>query len=574
VAVPVFREGRADGWSDFNDLHQAKGLAAVKEAIEAALGAENAKAATNEETPPPESEGACISRLAGLSAVEYERIRAEEAKRLGMRASVLDKIVAKERKDAQAEGIGFDDVKPWPRPVAGEELLSDIAATIARFIVCKPETTHAAALWVAMSWLIDTVETAALAVITAPEKRCGKSQLLTVLGKLSRRPMVASNISPAALFRVIDAWQPTLMIDEADAFMRDNEELRGIINSGHKRDSAYVVRTVGEDFTPKQFSTWGAKAIAGIGHLADTLMDRAIILDLRRKLPHETVERLRYAEPGLFNTLAAKLARWTEDNREAVRRARPVLPAQLNDRAQDNWEPLLAIADVAGGIWPEQARRAALAISTGSEGDDLTIGAELLADIREVFGAKRIEHIGTAELIEALCADDEKPWATYNRGKPVTPRQIGKRLKEYDITSKNIRIGYGIIKGFEKSQFQDAFMRYLSPSDFCRYAATFSKKPSNEADSSVADSQNASATKSPISATPLHSGVAEKCSGVADKIECSGMPNASATLKPAPLLNCSGVADKKGGVEDEERALEEALAEALDERGFSNSTAD
>ena len=306
---------------------------------------------------------------------------------------------------------------------------------------------QAAALWAAMTWLVDDVDTAALAVITAPEKRCGKSQLLTVLGKLSRRPMVASNISPAALFRVIDAWQPTLMIDEADAFMRENEELRGI--SGHKRDSAYVVRTVGEDFTPKQFSTWGAKAIAGIGHLADTLMDRAIVLDLRRKLPHENVERLRHAEPGLFDSLASRLCRFVNDNREAVRRARPDLPAQLNDRAQDNWEPLLAIADVAGSVWPKLARHAALVISGGEDDEHLTIGTELLADIKEIFESKRTERISSKELIEALCSDDEKPWATYNRGKGISPRQVSKRLMGYGISSKNIRIGYEISKGFE-----------------------------------------------------------------------------------------------------------------------------
>jgi putative DNA primase/helicase len=413
-----------------------------------------------------------------------------------MRASVLDKIVAKERQRAEADkGIGFDEVDPWPEAVAGDGLLSDLAATIARFIVCKPETIHAATLWLVMTWLIDEVDTAPLAVITAPEKRCGKSQLLTIMGRLSRRPVVASNISPVALFRVIDAWQPTLMIDEADAFMRENEELRGIINSGHKRDSAYVVRAVGEDFVPKQFSTWGAKAIAGIGHLADTLMDRAIVLDLRRKLPHENVERLRYAEPGLFDDLASRLCRFAEDNRDAVRRARPDLPQTLNDRQQDNWEPLLAIADVVGGVWPEQARHAALVIS-GSGDDTLTLGAELLFDIQEVFETKHIDRIGTADLIAALIEDDEKPWATYNRGKPVSPRQIAKRLKEYGISSKTIRIGYETQKGFEKNQFSDAFIRYLTYPENVRNNVTNPQESINHAACSVTDMKNTYVTKS------------------------------------------------------------------------------
>jgi putative DNA primase/helicase len=351
------------------------------------------------------------------------------------------------------------------------------------------------------------------------------------------------------------------MVDEADAFMRDNEELRGILNSGHTRDSAYVVRTVGEDFTPKQFSTWGAKAIAGIGHLADTLMDRAIIFDLRRKMPHEQVERLRYAEPNLFGELASRLCRFTNDHREAVRRARPELPYALHDRAQGNWEPLLAIADVAGGIWPEQARKAALVISAGSDESNLTLGTELLSDIQEVFETKRIERIATAELIEALCSDDEKPWATYNRGKPVSPRQITKRLREYGIGSKNVRAGYEVRKGFEKVQFLDVFARYLTPEKI-RYTATFSQESSNHADYSVADIQNAYATKS---SNPLHATESatkspsttetrqpdgQKCSGVADKKACSGYENRSATLQPLQTLDCSGVADKKGVAEE------------------------
>lgn len=405
-----------------------------------------------------------IERLSRLSLVEYERCRVEVAARMGMRVSTLDKMVqdAQQEQEPQAtNGITFEEVQPWPDQVQGDVLLSDIAETIQRFIICKPETAHAAALWVVMTWVIDVVQVAPLAVITAPEKRCGKSHLLTVLGKLSRRPMVASNISTAALYRVIDAWNPTLIVDEADAFMRDNEEMRGVLNSGHTRGAAYVVRLVGDDHAPTQFSTWGAKAIAGIGKLADTLMDRAITLELRRKLPHEEVERLRHAEPNLFGNLVSRLCRFADDNREAVRLARPPLPQSLNDRAQDNWEPLLAIADVAGGDWPKIAREAALVVSGGTE--EATIGCELLADIQEVFDAQRTDKISTQNLIQTLCSDDEKPWATYNRGKSISPRQVSNRLRGYGIVSKDVRVGSDVLKGYERGQFEDVFSRYLPP---------------------------------------------------------------------------------------------------------------
>lgn len=447
---------------DFNDLHQQYGIDAVLECIELAQPACVMEMIANGGVLRPESDTTHLQRLAALSPLDYDRVRDAEAKTLGIRAATLDKQVkALQQENNKTDGMDFDDVEPWPHPVNAGDLLNDICTTIKRFIICQDETAHAAALWIAMTWFMDVVQVAPLAVITAPEKRCGKSQLLFLLGRMVCRPLAASNITPAALFRAVDAWKPTLLVDEADAFMRDNEDLRGLLNCGHTRDSAYIVRVVGDDHTPKRFNVWGAKALAGIGHLADTVMDRAIVLELRRKLPDETVMRLRHAEGGLFEDLAAKLARLASDNREALRACRPHLPPQLNDRAQDNWEPLLAIAGIAGGEWPALARHAALHLS-GSGEDGGTVGNELLADIREVFDTKRVTRISTADLITELCADDEKSWATYNRGKPVTPKQVAKRLKDYGIASKAIRMGLDVAKGFEASQFSEAFSRYLS----------------------------------------------------------------------------------------------------------------
>lgn len=372
-----------------------------------------------------------------------------------------------------------------------------------------------------MTWFIDVVQVAPLAVITAPEKRCGKSQLLFLLGRLVNRPLTASNISPAALFRAIDAWQPTLLVDEADAFMRDNEELRGLLNCGHTRESAYTVRVVGENFVPTKFNVWGAKALAGIGHLADTLMDRAITLELRRKLPDENVERLRYAEPNLFTSLASKLARFADDYRNAVRHSRPQLPPSLNDRAQDNWEPLLAIADQAGGAWSGLARDAALKLS-GSEQEAVSLSAELLADIREVYEHnKRGDRIFVADLLLALTSDDLKPWATYNRGKPMNPRQLAKRLEGYGISSQQMRIGADNKKGYEWSLFADAFSRYLDTS----------APPSEKSETPKQNAQNQMAAMVPAVSEPLK------------RFETN---NANETREGLPILDCFDVSDKSG----------------------------
>lgn len=404
-----------------------------------------------------------ITRLATLSPLEYDRVRIAEAKLLNIRPATLDASVKAAKSMSQKENrTPFPEVEPWHEPINPAELLTTISHTIRRFIVCPPETAYAATLWIAMTWFIDVIQTAPLAVITAPEKRCGKSQLLFLLGRLVNRPIAASNITPAALFRSIDTWQPTLLIDEADSFMRENEELRGIINCGHTRDSAKIIRVVGDDHTPASFLVWGAKALAGIGYLPDTIMDRAITLELRRKLMNESAERLRHAEPNLFKVLSAKLARFAQDYSEKVQQAKPDLPDTLNDRAQDNWEPLLAIADMAGDNWSRLARAVATRISGNNE-QSQSIGVELLSDIREIFEIKRTDKITSIELIRSLCLDEEKPWATYNRGLAIKPRQVASRLREFAIISNTIRIGEMTAKGYLKSQFIDAFARYLTP---------------------------------------------------------------------------------------------------------------
>ena len=203
-----------------------------------------------------------VKRLASLDCLEYERLRDTEAQRLGMRVGVLDKEVGKARHTAIDEGGTariFPAVEPWPEPVDGAALLNELLTAIQRYIVCARDTAVAVSLWCAFTWLIDRVKVAPLAVITAPEKRCGKTQLLNFIGKVCRRPLVASNISPAAVFRIIEAHNPTLLLDEADSFLKENEELRGVINSGHTRQSAYVIRTVGVDHQPRQFLTWARR---------------------------------------------------------------------------------------------------------------------------------------------------------------------------------------------------------------------------------------------------------------------------------------------------------------------------
>jgi len=418
---------------------------------------------------PRNNDDEVIRRLAALKPLDYDRIRKESAKELNIRPATLDKQIKEAQSKSSKENSQFDDTEPWHEPINPAGLLDEITSTIQRFIVLDKHQAQAAALWVCACWFIDEIHCAPILLINAPERACGKTQLLTVLAKLAPRTAQASSISPSVLFRMIETYKPTLFIYEIETVLNDNEDLRGLINAGHTRDSAYVWRSVakGDDFEPKCFTVWGMKAIAGINaiKLAETVTSRSIIIELRRKKADEIVERLRHAESDIFQILAAKLARFLDDFHEQVKDARPKLPDNLGDRDQDNWEPLFQIANVAGSHWVETALNAALSISNQTQSPQSSAN-ELLADIKEIFDSKQTIKISTIDLINALCEDTEKSWCTYNRGKQLSPRQLSNKLKDYGITSKTIRFNsYETAKGYEAIQFNDAFERYLSDSD-------------------------------------------------------------------------------------------------------------
>ncbi|CAN7724162.1 DUF3631 domain-containing protein [Pseudomonas umsongensis] len=355
----------------------------------------------------------------------------------------------------------FPEIEPCSEPVDGAILLNEIAAGIRKHVVADLATINAVVLWIVFTWFIEVVDVAPIANITAPEKRCGKSVLLAVMSWLVYRPLPVSNISPAALFRVVEQYKPTLLIDEVDTFLQENEVLRGILNAGHTRESAFVLRCEGDDHALTCFGVFGAKVLCGIGRIADTLFDRAIPFILRRKLPGERITKIRYADRLHFKALASKLARFALDNQDAVRLARPAEIDGLNDRANDCMEPLLAIAEAAGGDWPKLARNAAIALY-GVEEEAPSIGAELLADVKAVLDDKKAAKIFSADLLAALIADQEAPWTTWNHGKPMVQRQLTAKLKAFGIQSKQLRIGSDAgITGYERSDFNDAFKRYL-----------------------------------------------------------------------------------------------------------------
>lgn len=464
----------------------------------------------------------------------YARIRAQ-AKDAKVSVGQLDRLTLPDRDEGAAEM--FPAVELWLEPVDTAAVLAELTETMHRHVIADSPTITAAALWAMHSWCMDFLTISPLAHITAPEKRCGKTVLLTALSKVVCRPLPASNISPAALFRSMELWQPTLLIDEADTFLRDNEEARGLINSGLYRETAFVIRTVGDDHVPTQFRTWGAKVVCGIGKLADTIEDRSIPLRLRRKVPGERVDNIRLSDQATWKRLQTRIARWADDNCYAIKQARPAPAFGLNDRAQDCWEPLLAIADLAGGEWPARARAAAQELH-GIEEDSPSINAELLADIRSAFERRSASRLATSLLIEQLVGDEEAPWATWNKGRPMSARQLGARLAEFRIKSKNLRTTEGIVKGYDLADFKDAFTRYLFSAENPVSSAT-PLQPHNGTGSQRSPNATHAATDF---RQALHATSPVACSG-SEKCVAEAVAEANAS-QTAPLSQCSGVADK------------------------------
>jgi hypothetical protein len=393
-------------------------------------------------------------------------------------------------------------VEPWPEPVDGKALLDELEAELNRFVVLARWVAETLALWVVHTYAFQLRQVATYIGVESPEKRCGKTTLLTVLCELVNRPVIASNISSPAFFRVIEEKAPTLLIDEADTVLQRNKELKGILNSGYAKRTAYVIRMTptrpkargsngtgvsveetngeramatedgaegGAGLQLGRFSCWCPKAIATIKHLPETLQDRCIVIPMQRKTSMEKCERLRNLDGS---ELRRKCARFVIDHAEEIARARPEVPGDLNDRAGDIWEPLLALAELAGGDWREKARQAALGLTAKAQ-EETPVSA-LLLDLMVLFvkrecaeGNKWMKTDGgvrifSRDVVAWLNASEERPWMVMRRGKEVTERWLSQQLSAYGIRPRTVWIGDLSAKGYMADDFDDVFRRYIS----------------------------------------------------------------------------------------------------------------
>ena len=365
------------------------------------------------------------------------------------------------------------------------QLLNDLCDLIKRYVILPDMAAETLALWVVHTHAFTLRQVTTYIGVVSPEKRCGKTTLLELLRSLAHEAVAAANISPSALFRVIEDTKPTLLIDEADTFLHGRDEMAGILNAGYRKGNSYVVRAAegkGRKNGLVKYSCWCPKVMAAIGRLPDTLADRCILITMQRKMPGEQCERLRELDATEYRQ---RCADFVKEHSDAIAKARPEIPSTLNDRAADIWEPLLAIADLAGGDWPELARQAAQRLST--QDDELTPIGYLLKDIRDLMLNSKVDRVLSRDIIRVLNPLHSRPWEDLRRGREINEWWLGRLLSGLGVRSKAMRIDDAVAKGYTLADIDAAFRRYVPNPDL--HAAISSSSSSSSSIPSSAASE-------------------------------------------------------------------------------------
>lgn len=392
----------------------------------------------------------------------------KELRRLGFSspASLYDSANYKQSQQIEnsnnLDGLFGEEIEPWPEPVNSDELINEIQAVFLRFLMIPQGMELVLALWVIHTWIPECSFIYPILDIFSPRPRCGKTLFLEILEALVYKPLMSANISTASLFRIIDKYSPTMLIDEADTYFKERHELRGIINAGHRRGGK-VFRCVGDDNIPKPFSVWGPKAIAAIGMLPPTLKDRGLPVQMMRKKPSEKVDRWRPDKhPAQLIPIKRKILRWKIDNLDLLQNADPDVPDTLQDRAQDNWRPLLAIAKVASQALYDKASQAALTLSGNEEEEDAVTG-QLLADLYTLFASGFLNSIPTSQILASLHDKEDRPWGSWKFNKPMNSQQLAYLLRPYGVRPRQTWQTdiLSNVRGYHLADLEEAFDRYL-----------------------------------------------------------------------------------------------------------------
>jgi hypothetical protein len=374
--------------------------------------------------------------------------------------------------------VSLDDFNAIPAPSVPTEWDGDLAqlleeawAFFRRYIVVDDLQADTVALWAAHSYVFQCARATPYLYFWSPEYGSGKTTALEVLEVVTRDGLTVDDLSGAALFRLIEARHPTLLLDELDGVFGKKgseaaEDHRKLLNSGY-RAGKRVFRCGGKNNTELQaFDVYCPKALAGLNEIPGTLAHRAIAISMKPPRPEDTYIDFDGEEAeAAASYLRGSFQLWAEAAKGDLRdpRLKPAKLPELDARRNEIWRILFRIADLAGGRWPEAARVAALALSGGDRrNDEASLGVKLLTDVgvlRETVGGEKIT---CRDLADALNALEESPWGGWKDGAGLSTRLLGWKLKPYGIFSKPIRIdGQRAGNGYEWEQFEDAWSRYL-----------------------------------------------------------------------------------------------------------------
>jgi putative DNA primase/helicase len=445
-------------------------LKAERDKHKADLKAEREKREANKEAERKAKEKKKgFDNLRKLPADRYDGELIKLAKRLGV--DDLETL-RQEFKDfvGVAEGVATsdEDVEPWPDPVDPVALLQAIDDKTAKHVVMQPHQRTAVALWVTMSWVHNEIATfSPILVTTSPDEGSGKTTLFGTVARLVPKPSLHVESTGPNVYRFVDARKPTLILDEADDLFVRKSDLKHVINASWARGTK-IPRQVKIDgvWITVEFDPFCPKAIGLLGrNLPRTLKSRAIEIRMQPPRADETVEAFKHVDDFEFATLRRQLARFARDHTAALKTAQPTSPAGVSNRVAMNWEIMLAIAELAGGSWPQRARETAVRLTrTGRQPSD---GVKLLAAMQNLFKQQHKKVITSETVVEKLCQDPTDIWASYNHGGRITQRQIAALLDPYgihpDTTHPTGRSNFSR-KGYRLEQFIDAWARYL-PAD-------------------------------------------------------------------------------------------------------------
>lgn len=379
-------------------------------------------------------------------------------------------LIAARRVAVETNGHHYPDDPGLPED--GAQLLDDTRTFLSRFIAYPTEhALNAHALWIVHCHLMHVWESTPRIAFLSPEPGSGKSRALEVTEPLVHRPVHSVNATSAYLFRKVSDPDglPVILYDEIDTIFgpraNEHEEVRGLINAGHRRGATAgrcVVR--GKIIETEELLAYCAVALAGLNDLPDTIATRSIIIRMRRRAPSEPIEPWRHRiHTPQAEKLRARITCWAENVTDEVTDKFPEMPPEVTDRAADVWEPLLIIADRAGGHWPETARVTAVTAVTDFQEERHSLGVTLLRDIRTIFDEGKFVRLVTEQLLTELRGVEEGVWAVIRKGEPIDSRRLASLLRKYGIKPKAQRDGAQVFKGYSRAQFEDAWSRYLEP---------------------------------------------------------------------------------------------------------------